>query len=493
MKIKNRFQLVLMGTLSCLVGCKKFVEKGNVNVNPNQPSFVTLNTLLPAVENATATNHTNVAYITSMFAQQMAAYTSGPISDDQNQDVRISTAYSGLYLGGMTNAKLLLDMARTLGSPHYMSIARVLFVTNLALATDTYGDVPLKEAFQATGILYPKYDAQQDIYPFMQSYLDSAITETSQTNPTNLKPGVDDLIFGGNITYWKQTAYFLKARLYMHTTKKGAAAAANNALTALTNAFTSTSQQYQLIYSDRNNNPWFVNVSGRISGSQVFTIGPAKRFVDALSGATYPGLFDPRIDTLMVRSGTNPIYTGIPNGGGNTTNNTNFTDVTFFGRKIAPLLMASYAEQKMTEAEARFLSNGGTATSVGTTQAAYDAYINGIVASLRYLGYDTLTSAKGKTYINNPLVKVSPATLTLELILREKQVILYLNPEAWTDVRRYDYNANLFRGFTLPINQSTLLGGNYIRRALYPLEEITRNPNAQTALKTMTEKVWWDQ
>lgn len=476
-----------------LTGCKKFVEKGNVNVNPNQPSFVTLNTLLPAVEDATAANHTNVAYITSMFCQQMAAYTSGPINDDQHRDVRITAAYSGLYQRGMTNSKLLLEMARAQGSPHYMAIARILFVTSLALATDTYGDVPLKEAFQATEILYPKYDKQEDIYPFMHSYLDSAITEIGLTNPTALKPGIDDLIFGGAMTSWTQTAWFLKARLYMHTTKKGVATATTNALAALTNAYTAGSKPYQLVYSDRNSNPWFTAVSGRISGSQIFTIGPSKRFVDALSGVTYPGLTDPRIDAFMFRSGSNPIYAGIPNGGGNTTNNTNFTDVTFFGKRSSPLLMGSFAEQKLMEAEALFLANGGTASSIGSTQAAYDAYIAGIAASLKYLGYDTLTSVTGKAYINNPQVSVTPASLTMELIMRERQVALFLNPEAWTDTRRYDYDPNLFRGIAAPINQNPELAGNFIRRALYPLEEINRNPNSQASLKLLTDKVWWDQ
>lgn len=489
----NKIFFSLGFVVAGLTSCKKFVEKGNVNVNPNLPSIITLNTLLPAVEDATAANHTNVAYITSMFCQQMAAYTSGPINDDQQRDVRISAAYSGLYQRGMTNSKLLLEMARAQGSPYYMAIARILFVTNLALATDTYGDVPLKEAFQATEILYPKYDKQEEIYPFLHSYLDSAIAEIAQTNPATLKPGVDDLIFTGAMASWNQTAWFLKARLYMHTTKKGVAAATTNALAALPNAFTASSKPYQLVYSERNSNPWFTAVSGRISGSQIFTIGPSKRFVDALSGITYPGLVDPRIDALMFRSGSNPLYSGIPNGFGNTTNNTNFTDVTFFGKRTSPLLMGSYAEQKLMEAEALFLANGGNATSVGSTQEAYNAYIAGVVASLKYFGYDTLSSASGKAYINNPQVLVSPATLTLEHIMRERQVALYLNPEAWTDVRRYDYDPNLYRGMALPVNHNPELGGNFIRRALYPLDEINRNPNSQSSLKPLTDKVWWDQ
>jgi hypothetical protein len=423
MKYKNIWFVIGLAAFAGATACRKFVEKGNVNINPNQPSVITLNTLLPAVENATATNYTNVAFITSLFSGQMAAYTSGPLNEDQHKEVRISTAYQGLYQNGLTNSKLLLELARAQGSPHYMAIARILFVTNLALATDTWGDVPLTEAFQATDILYPKYDKQEDIYAFMHKYLDSATTEAAQSNPASFRPGVDDLIFGGTMDSWRQTAWFLKAKLFMHTTKKGATTAATNALTALANAYTASSKVFQLVYSDRNSNPWFTTVSGRISGSQIFTIGPSRRFLEALTGTIYPGLFDPRVDTLVQRTGTNPLYLGITNGGGNTNNNTNFTDVTFFGRRAAPLLMGSYAEQKLMEAEARFLVNGGTVNSTGTTQAAYDAYLTGIAASLRYLGYDTLTSARGKTYINLPQVKSSPAALTLELIMRERQVV----------------------------------------------------------------------
>lgn len=494
---KYKSLLLILALTGGLTACKKYVEKGDVNINPNRPSFVTLNTILPAVETATANNHTLVAYITSMFSQQMAAYTSGPINEDQNRDVRISTGYTGLYQNGLTNAKIMLDLARQQGSPHYMAIARILFVTNLYIATDTWGDVPLTEAFQAPGILYPKYDGQESIYTAMHKYLDSAITEITQTNPAALKPGVDDLIFGGVMTSWTQTAWFLKAKLYMHTTKKGAVNAANNALTAMANGYTAASRPYQIVYNDRNNNPWFVNVSGRISGSQVFTIGPSKRFVDVMTGVTYPGVFDPRIDTLIFKTATSPTYVGIPNGAGNVSNTTNLTDVTFYGRRIAPLLMGSYFEQKLMEAEARFIANGGTTSSTGSTVAAYSAYMEGIVANLRYLGYDTLLTTpagiKGKAYVNLPQVRSSAATLRLELIMRERQVALFLNPEAWTDMRRYDYNTSLYPGVALPLNQDAGMGGQFIRRALYPLDELNRNPNAMSALKTMSTKVWWDE
>lgn len=471
-------------------GCKKFVEHGDVNINPNRPSTITLNTLLPAVEYSTANNQTLLAYITTLFSQQMAAYASGPINEDQNRDVRLETAFESIYINGITNSKLLVDSGKSQGSPHYTAIGRILLVTNLVLATDTWGDVPLKEAINGPGILYPAFDKQEDIYAFMHKYLDSAIEESRMVNPVSLKPGVDDLIFSGDTASWRRTAWLLKARLFMHTTKKGAVAAANNALTALANAYLPNTKDYQMIFSERNPNPWFVNVSGRISGSATFTIGPSKRFVDALSGTAYPGLFDPRIDKLIQKRTGASSYIGITNGLANTGNTTDLTDVTYFGQRSSPLLIASYAEQKLLEAEARFLANGGTPSSTGSTQEAYDAYRAGIAASFQKLGVE---AGAANTYQNHAQVNVGPANLTLELIMREKQVVMFLNPDAWTDVRRYDYNANLFRGMALPEKQETSMNGQFIRRSLLPLKEVNRNPNALAALKPMTEKMWWDQ
>ena len=477
--------LIALSLGTVVPSCKKFVESGSVNINPNRPSTVTLNTLLPAVEYVTSGNHFQVAYTTSLFSQQMASYQGGPLTDDQNRDVRMGTAYYGLYQNAMTNSKIMVDLAKTLGSPSYSAIGRILLVMNLSLATDTYGDVPFSEAFQAPAVLYPHYDKQEVLYPLMQRFLDTAITESQQANPANLKPAGDDLIYAGDMAAWRQTAYFLKARLFMHTTKKGAAAAANSALAALASAYTPTSKDCQLVYNDKNQNPWYSNIAVKLTTGNYY-IAPSKRFVDALNGTAYPGLVDPRISSLMDKKMA-AAYTGLVNGSGATGNTADLSGNTYYAKTTSPVLMATYAEQKLMEAEARFLANGGTATSVGSTPEAYDAYLAGINASM------TKLSVNGSAYIASPFVAVGAANLTMELILREKQVVLYLHPEAWVDVRRYDYNPALFKGMTLPLNQDPLLNGQFIRRSGFPLDEVNRNPNVQAAVQPLNAKVWWDQ
>ncbi|MDI9337644.1 MAG: SusD/RagB family nutrient-binding outer membrane lipoprotein [Alphaproteobacteria bacterium] len=488
--MKNKNSIIIIGFLLVgMISCSKFVEDGDVNINPNKSATVTLNTLLPGVIDATCNAQFWSAYTTSLLGQHMAAYQSGPINDDQNRDVRMSNAYRQLYQNGLNNALLLMNQAQSLGAPHYQAIASILFVINLSTATDIFGDVPYSTAFKAPEILYPTYDLQQDIYPQLNTLLYNAINLVNQTNPATLKPGTDDLIFQGDMTLWKRTAYSLLARLAIHTTKKGADSSYKKALSLLSNGFTSTTKDCQLVYNDKNFNPWAINVSNRISTGN-FTIAPSKRLVDIMNGAGfYTGLVDPRLP-LFFDKRTQTSYIGLQNGAGIASGNCDLTTNTYYGKNTTPLVLMSYTEQKFIEAEALFLNNGGTITSKGTTQAAYDAYLEGIRSHMAKIGVPT---ASITTYLTNAKVGVTKDSLTLELIMKEKNIATFLQNEAWNDVRRYDYNSSIYRGMALPLNQETTLNGEYIRRSWYPLDEINRNPNAIKSLMPLNTKVWWDQ
>src|SRR5699024_9017572 len=143
-------------------------------------------------------------------------------------------------------------------------------------------------------------------------------------------------------------------------------------------------------------------------------------------------------------------YEGMVNGTAEG-NNTDFTEETWYSRQTAPILMITYSEVKFIEAEARFLANGGTQNSIGSTQEAYDAYLEGIQSHMTKLG---VAEDEMNNYLNDPAVAVGASNLTLEHIMKEKWIALFLNPESWTDMRRYDYSADIYKGLTLPENQN---------------------------------------
>ena len=151
--------------------------------------------------------------------------------------------------------------------------------------------------------------------------------------------------------------------------------------------------------------------------------------------------------------------------------------------------MITFAEQKLIEAEAQFLLNGGTATSKGTNQASFDALKAAMKANFDKLGVAT---AARDTFI----AKYAPSkdSITLSKIMIEKHKALFLNPEVWTDMRRYDYNTAIYPNLTLPANINPQVNNQWIRRSLYPSSEISYNNVSVTpSIKKLWEKLWWDQ
>jgi hypothetical protein len=76
--------------------------------------------------------------------------------------------------------------------------------------------------------------------------------------------------------------------------------------------------------------------------------------------------------------------------------------------------------------------------------------------------------------------------LTKALIFKEKYVATYLNPEAWNDARRFDYQ---YKDFTLPVN-ATL--DKFIRRNDYPQGERNKNGGNVPVDVPRTTRLWWD-
>jgi hypothetical protein len=487
MKI-NYIKYLLPVVLICFTftSCDRFLGE-DTNIDPNRTQNASLPTLLAAAIEATSTNHYLVANTTSLFAQHMASYFVG--GTDSHNEIRMSDPWTGIYLTALTNLDILVTQAAEQNAPYYVGIGKILQAINLGLATDTWGDVPFSRGFEGISNLRPSYDSQQNLYQTIQQLLDEAIVELQKPAST-LTPGNDDLAYGGNanLPKWIKAAYALKARYAIHTSKKGLQGA-TDALAALPQAFSSNADDLQLVYNGVIRNPWHTNIALAINTGN-FTIGPSEQLLETMNGTSYPGLTDPRLPIMFDRRGSMAPFSGILNGAASG-GNTNLTVNTYYARETAPVLMITYAESKFIEAEAEFLVNGGTRTSVGSTQKAYDAYLAGIRAHMDKIG---VSAADRDAYLSNPNVAVGPEALTLELIMKEKYIALFLNPEAWVDVRRYDYDPTIYRNMTLPANHNPALNGQFIRRVLYPLEELNRNgEEVNKVVKGLEEKMWWDQ
>ena len=97
-----------------------------------------------------------------------------------------------------------------------------------------------------------------------------------------------------------------------------------------------------------------------------------------------------------------------------------------------------------------------------------------------------VSSAEANAYIEEAYPGLSAASLTRDMIMREKYVAMFLHPESWTDARRFDYQ---YKDFTLPANADL---SEFIRRVQYPSVEITRNRQNVPIINSLAERLFWD-
>jgi hypothetical protein len=463
----NIFSILLVAAL--FSGCKKYLD---INENPNLVTNPPINGLLVNATMQTGLNVQRMGNITSYYVQHLASPNASSDRDTYKEE-DLSTTWTNHY-NAMMDIQQMMTLAEQTGSSEHLGVAKILMAMNLNMLINTFGDVPFSEAFQGQELLTPKYDNQQQLHAQSIQLLDEGIAELAKTDSKLKLDAGSDLIHAGNIVAWTKTAYALKARFLNQLSETDQYKPAD-ILATLANAYTSNADDAALT-TFQGRSPWnqvaFNNTQLLLDGWM------SEQFIDALDGTTY-GVFDPRLKQITDTTKYGD-YRGTPNGKGRTGTGTNKEESYlslngFYSKGGAPLLLVTYAEMKFIEAEAALRS--------GDNARAYAAYLEGINAHMNKLG---VPAADRDAYVNHPTVAVGATNLTLAQIFKEKNVAMFLHPEAWVDARRFEYQ---YKDFTLPVNAAL---PSFIRRSAYPVVETSRN-GSNVPSATMETRLWWDK
>ena len=471
-KMKKTF-LLLLSTILLFSssGCNKYLDKLD---NPNLVTNPPINGLMATATSQTGSDVFRLGNAVSYFNQYLAGNTKGSDADIYN-DVDYSTTWSNFYLTTMMNIQQMNNLAATQNASYHLGIGQILMALNLNMLVTTFGDVPYSDSFQGQDVITPKYDNQEALHATCLQLLDDGIANLQKTGVTIPVDPASDIIHGGNIEAWIRTANGLKARFLNQLSKTpGYNPAA--VLEAVGKSYASNSQD-AAVTAFEGLSPWnsvaVDNVNLNLDGWL------SSQFVDALNGTTF-GVVDPRLPKIATITKFGD-YRGTPNGAGRVGTGTSSEESYlslegFYSKKSAPLLILTFAEEKFIEAEAAFRSNNRA--------TAYAAYLAGIQAHMDKLG---VAEADRMAYLNNPAVAVGAGALTLNLIFKEKYVAMFLNPEAWVDARRFDYQ---YKDFTLPTG--AVLNA-FIRRLAYPTIETSRNGANVPVISGLDQRLFWDK
>lgn len=452
-------------------GCKNYFD--DLAENPNLVQNPPVNSFLSTTTFKAGVNSYRIANFTSYYTQYLASPTAGGVSDTY-QISDNSVAWNNVYyaLADITDFKAA---AQNIEATTHLGVANTLMVYHLALINDVWGAAPYSDAFALTGTLLPSYDGDESLYNTCLTLIDEAIAQLSEDSDVALDAG-QDLIHGGSRTAWLRTANALKARLLNKVSKK-AIYNPTAVLEAIEQSYLSNSDDAGMAVFN-GNNPW---AQIAISNANALLGGwLSDNLINQLNGTTY-GIIDPRLYQITDET-VNGDYVGTRNGRGNVGAANTIHDECYISVNspltsvTAPLTLVSFAEVRFIEAEAALRS--------GNAARAYEAYLAGIRAHMEKLEVPT---ADADAYINSSVVSVGAGALTLDLIFKEKYIVTYLNPEAWNDARRHDYN---YQGWQLPFNAVLDEG---IRQVAYPQDEIARNGSNVPLQNSLADRLWFDQ
>ncbi len=424
------------------------------------------------------------------YAQHIASKNGGAGEEntDQHYESSVKNTWEIFYLHVLPQTQMMIEKATAANAIHYRGMAKMMQAIGMGYVLDAYGDMPYSES-DGTNFT-PVFDSQESVYNAMMALLNDAVADMSAADTSGQTPGGDDIFYQGDMSKWIKAAHTLMARNAIHLTKAGATTAANNALTHLNMGFADNADNLQLVFNSRVKNPWHTSVVLAENTSNNYT-QPSNQIIEAMNGISFPFntvTMDPRLPIYFDNGGA-ATYKGIDNGEGQEADDNAYFNPAYVTFDMS-LPIITYAEAQFIRAEAEFLANGGTATSTGTTAAGYQAYQDGIAASMDATG---VAAADKAAYLTDTSVDVGMGALALKNIMREKFVANWLNPESYNDERRYDFSTNAFVDLAQPAFVNPDNGGQWVRRASYPATEQERNPtNWAAAEQAITVPVWWD-
>ena len=490
-------------------------EKGLEGLNKNKTSATSIDPAL-LLNNAII----NVSFPTRSVlfdmgvVQQIVTPNGGVLSGANfNQDSRDQAGiWAAYYQNVIKNTHDAIVKTKDIPArSNLYNMARIIQAYAFMILTDEFGNIPYTEggAGYSDQVFFPKYDAQQDIYPKIIQELTEASAALSATGTIETA----DVLYTGNIDKWKKFGYSLLLRAGMRLSKVDPTKAQSTVQAAIAGGVILLNEDNAYMRHDAN---YVQPIGNMLNTTEAANFYLVKAFVDSLKLKD-----DPRLSAIAIRykgatSGpgqtvgigtTNPAdQIGMPMGYDNGSivaratadGLASFYDYSQVDRRrmaktTAPVFFVTAAQTKLLLAEASFRGwvTAGTATQY---------FADGIKAHMDQLAtYDAgaaVSAAARDTYIAaNPLT----AGIELQQINTQYWIASFLNgPETFANFRRSGFPELTPNPYGQPTNPD-VPNGTFIRRLTYPTSELSVNTdNVNAAISKqgpdkLSTRIWWDK
>lgn len=421
-----RYKAVVAALFLSLSSCTENFD--DINTNPNNPTTASADLFMPHGIQSAVDVYWGGSLgqdIGSGIAQHWARIQYTDVDQYTISNDIISNSWRDFYIESLADYQRIYKIGAETGNPNYQAVAVILRSWVFSLLTDTYGDIPYKDAILGLeGTLQPKYDAQKDVYAGLVAELKGANDLIDATDKSKAIGG--DILLGGDLTRWKKFANSLSLRLLLRMLNKADApidvkAEINRILSdpAKYPVLASNADNVQLNYlaAAPNNNP--INENRKTRDDHRVSATLVNKML---------ALNDARLAVYADRPADGGEFKGVPNGlsasDANALGLSKTSKVgTYFTSATAPGVIMSYAELLFIKAEYGYNS----ITTAGDVVTNYNAGINASFAQYKL--------TPDAAYLTANALKPGAAGYTQ--LLEQKWIALYgQGLEAWTEYRR---------------------------------------------------------
>jgi len=284
----------------------------DINDNPNRPTTAELSKLLSGAQYEVGMSYSCGYYIGTSLPSTIFHLTSREVN---NYGIAASTSTLGntwlqAYVYGLKNTNAVIEAAEETDNLIYAGIAKLMKAYSFLNLVDLWGDVPYSE-FDISGNYTPTLDSDKDIYNNLFALIDEGISDLINEESQNLlRPGSDDLIYGGNTRKWIKMANSLKLKMLVNSRKgKGDINSWNEKLSSVLseNNFIEDGEDFQFLHTAQDNpderHPAYTDEY--LAGQSTYYINPW--LYETMTGKNlnvtdnpFTGIVDPRVPYFWV-------------------------------------------------------------------------------------------------------------------------------------------------------------------------------------------------
>lgn len=474
--MKNiRFILLIPVFIVLFTGCKDFLD---VNTSKDSPTTITVDQALPTAcfyaaqevyDHAEYGVYLSQALTTASNSQTgNYAYSQGWEFLSMNRHPQWRRHFYDLG----ANINEMIRAAEKINSRNFILIGRTIMLQSTLFTTDMFGEMPRSNAYTSTS---PTYDSQEEIYDWMFAEADELVSLYANPewvdNPNNI-PITEkmDRIYKGGMKKWGVYAKALRVRLWLRKLPnwENNPAVCNKIIEYVDEVLNDPDwEEPHYNYpggANEQNCPWgsshpVIN-SWESRANRLAESIPAKFFGYAVLGGynnkntNRRYALDPRAEKMMSpresgSSGSDAIRWLESNIGMETSMKVTYYPDLYaesghnpYTSNTGYIALITKEELMFIKAEAQYWAGDKVAAYNTTKEAVINSMVRfGVTESVASDGSELVGTAKTRYNRFFEVRLPGESKFTIADLMQQKYVSMYLQPEQWNDMRRYNYSS----------------------------------------------------